>query len=90
MNDTSANEIVVVAEVAGQVEAEVLRGLLMAQDISVALSEESAARTIGITLPGMGIVQVLVRGDQAEAARQIVESYNNGLLEGETLTDEPD
>lgn len=88
MLETPQDHIVVVAEVAGDLQAEMLRGLLEAQGIRVVLSEESAARTYGINLPGLGLIQVLVRADQAEAARQVLEDYGQGGLEVETDLDD--
>ncbi len=74
-------KLVIVEEVAGELQAEMLRGLLKAQDIPVMLSEESAARAIGITIPALGKVQIIVPAEFAEAARQLIADYNAGKLE---------
>jgi hypothetical protein len=88
MLDTPQNDIVVVAEVSGEMQAEMLRGLLEAQGITAMLSEESAARAIGINMPGMGLVQILVRAEQAEVAIQILQEYDSGELEDESFSEE--
>ncbi|MFZ6030922.1 MAG: putative signal transducing protein [Chloroflexota bacterium] len=92
MLEKPQNDIVVVAEVAGEMQAEMLRSLLEAHGVSAILSEESTARTIGISMPGLGLVQVLVRADQAEAARKILEDYEQGNLvnDGDDLQEAPD
>jgi len=74
------NELVIVADVPNPVQAELLRGLLEAQGISAILSEESAARAIGLTYSTMANVQILVREEQAEDARQVLKDYDNGLF----------
>lgn len=81
MSETPQKDIVIIAEVAGNMQAEMLRGLLEAQGIPVMLSEESAARTIGISLPGLGLVQLLVRAEDADAARKVMEDFESGALE---------
>jgi hypothetical protein len=85
MSETPDNSIVAIAEVAGDMQAEILRGMLEAQGIHVMLSEESAARAIGISMPGLGLVQVFVRAEQAEAAREILQEYDAGDFEDDTF-----
>jgi hypothetical protein len=90
MDERPHNDIVSIAEVSGDMQAEMLRGLLEAQGIDVMLSEESAARAIGINMPGMGIVHLMVRAEQAEAAQKILQEYDDGELEDEVLLEESD
>jgi len=75
-----AKELVVVGEVAGELQGEMIRGLLEAQGIPVMLSEESAARAIGISIPAMGTVKVIVPEDFAAVARQMLDEYFSGAL----------
>jgi len=70
----------VVEEVAGELNAELLRGLLEAQGIDVFLSQEGAGRAIGLSFSPMGLVQVLVPNDAVEEARAILAEYYSGEL----------
>jgi hypothetical protein len=62
-------------EVAGDLQAELLRGLLEAQGIRVWLSQEGAGRVYGLALGRLGRVQILVPSDSVEKARSIIEDY---------------
>ncbi|MGE5223327.1 MAG: putative signal transducing protein [Omnitrophica WOR_2 bacterium] len=73
----------VVDEVAGDLQAEILRGLLEAQEIQVWLSQEGAGKAYGVGLGRLGRVQILVPDYSAEAARQLLEEYYSGKLEAE-------
>ena len=84
----SENDLVVVDIVAGDLQAQLLRGLLEAQGIAVMLSEESAAITYGLQLAGFANVQLIVRSDQAEQARQLLDEYYTGKLEGVELLED--
>jgi hypothetical protein len=60
----------VVDEVSGDLQAEILRGLLEAQGMQVWLSQEGAGRVYGLGLGELGKVQILVPSHQAgEAGR---------------------
>lgn len=63
------------------VQAQLLRGLLEAQGIEVLLSQEGAARAIGINIGAMGDTQLLVRSEDEEAARKLLKQYESGDLE---------
>jgi hypothetical protein len=63
------------------VQAELLRGLLEAQGMDVLLSQEGAARAIGINVGAMGDTQLLVRSEDEEAARELLRQYESGDLE---------
>jgi hypothetical protein len=79
MNDTW----VLLDEVAGYFQAEIFRGVLEAQGIPVFLSQEGAGHALSLTVGPLGTVQILVPGQYLEAARQLVEDYYAGKLEGE-------
>lgn len=70
------------------VQAEILRGLLEAQGIHVWLSQEGAARAIGLTLPPMGEVVIMVPTDQVGEASEILAQYAEGALENEATDTE--
>jgi hypothetical protein len=67
----------VLTEVQGRPEAEFLKSFLEAQGIEVELFQESVGQTMGLTINGLGTVQVFVPKDQAAEARQLLEEYNN-------------
>jgi hypothetical protein len=67
----------VITEVSGRPEAEFIKSYLEAQGIDVELFQESVGQTMGLTINGLGTVQIFVRKDQAAEARQVLEDYNN-------------
>lgn len=78
----------VIDEVAGDIQAEMLRGLLEAQGFRVWLSQEGAGRAYGLTLSKLGAVQILVPSDSAESARHVLDDYYAGFYEKENLQSE--
>jgi hypothetical protein len=66
-------------EAFAQVEAEIIRGMLEAQDIQVLISQEGYAGALGVTVD-MGRIEVLVPDDQFDEAARIVEDYQAGNL----------
>ncbi len=69
-------------EVTGSAQAEILRGLLEAQGITVLLSQEGLGRSVyTVTVGIMGEVQILVPLSQLERARQVISDYNAGVFE---------
>jgi hypothetical protein len=64
-----------VGEVTDAFEAEMLRGLLEAQGISVVITQEGAGKAIGITGGRLGSVEVYVAPHQAEEARKLLADY---------------
>lgn len=73
-----------VAAVHGDLQAELLRGLLEAQEIPVLLSQEGAGRAIGLTIGPMGEVRILVPGSQLVRAQSILAAYEAGTYENMT------
>ena len=67
----------VLTEVQGRLEAEFIKSYLEAQGIDVELFQESVGLTMGITIDGLGTVQIFVPKEQAADARQLMEEYNN-------------
>ncbi len=73
----------VIDEVAGAIQAEIVRGLLEAQGVSVWLSQESAGREAYSAGVGrLGRVEVLVPSHQIEKANEVLEAYYAGEFEG--------
>lgn len=81
----SETELVVVDEVAGELQGEIVRGLLEAQGIPAMLSEEGAGRVYGLGVGPLARVQILVPAEFSQQARQILDEYYAGKLEGEIL-----
>jgi hypothetical protein len=71
----------VILEVAGEVQAEIMRGLLEAQGIPVLLIQEGAGRAYGINIGPMGQVQILTHSSHSENARQVIKDYYAGSFD---------
>lgn len=81
----------VVDEVPGDLQAEILRGLLEAQGIKVWLSQEGIGHTVfPVTISPMGRVQILVPQSQLESARAILDDYYAGKLDNIELDQPPE
>lgn len=71
----------IVDEVSGELQAELLRGLLEAQGIEVVLNQEGAGRAYGLNIGTLGQVQIMVPSRAAAEARQILDDYYAGKFE---------
>jgi hypothetical protein len=78
----------VIVEVAGQLQAEIMRGMLEAQGIKVWISQEGAGRAYGINVGRLGRVQILVPAAEVEQSKALLDEYYSGQLEDETWDDE--
>ena len=78
----------VVDEVAGELQAELLRGLLEAQEIEVVLSQEGIGRVYATTVGAFGRVQILVPAKDVSKARQILEEYYSSEPADQVLNDD--
>jgi hypothetical protein len=65
----------------GQLQAEILKGLLEAQGITVWLNQEGAAHAYAIEIGSLGNVEILVPSSMIEQARKILEEFNQGDFE---------
>lgn len=89
----SERKWVMVDEVSGGIQAEILRGLLESQGIPVWLNQEGAGKAYGITLPALGSVQILVPSDVEQRALELLNAYYAGELsdsELDVISDQPD
>lgn len=75
----------VVAEVAGELQAEILRGMFEAQGIKVWMSQEGAGRAYGLGVGRLGKVQILVPESDLEQANALLDEYYSGELEDTDL-----
>jgi len=79
----------VLEEVAGSFQAEILRGFLEAQEISVVLSQEGAGHSVyPVTMGLLGRVQVLVPAKDLERARLLLEEYKTGAFSDQEFPEE--
>ena len=67
--------------VQGDMQAELLRGLLEAQEIPVGFLREGAGRAFGFTVGPMGEVEILVPERLLPEAKAILQQYEDGSLE---------
>ncbi len=70
----------VLDEVPGPFQAEIVRGLLEAQDIPTILRQEGVGRAVGFTVGPLGVVQIMVPANEMERATSILEDYYAGRL----------
>jgi hypothetical protein len=79
MTDPVDQDIVKVGSVSGKIEAEIIRGMLEANGISVLLVHEAAATIYGLGVGPLAMVDLMVPADQAKQATEILESYRAGI-----------
>jgi hypothetical protein len=77
----SESSWVQVTTVQAEVQAELLRGLLEAQEIPVLLSREGAGRALGLSVGPLGEVHILVPDQFKAEAVNIILQYRAGKLE---------
>jgi hypothetical protein len=77
----SENEWVVIEKVAGDLQAEILRGFLESQGIRVLLFQEGAGRALGLSVGPLGEVEILVPEESRSAAEKLLDNYYSGLYE---------
>ena len=64
----------------GEMEAQQVRGFLDAAGISCELKGESLRKTHGLTIDGLGMVEILVSKDDEEQARALLASAKRGVF----------
>ena len=87
MNESTWKSII---SVQGELQAEVLRGLLEAQGIPVNLSQEGVARAYGLGVGPLAEVEIMVPDSYVVEAEKVIESYQAGEFEamGDQIEDE--
>ena len=79
---------VVLDEISGTIDAEIIRGMLEAQNIPVVLSQEGAGRAIGLTIGPLGETQILVPENKLESAKVVLEEYYKAIEENQMNSSE--
>jgi hypothetical protein len=69
---------VVLDDIPGMMDVEILKGLLEAQGIPVVLSQEGAGKSLGLYVGPLGEVQILVPESKFESAREILKDFYDG------------
>jgi len=73
------DKLVTVYKACGQPEAEIVRGRLEIEGILALLKYESIGSVYGLTVDGLGQVEVQVPARFADRAREVIESTENGI-----------
>ncbi len=71
-------EWVLVEKVQGQLQAELLKGLLEAQGLRVWLNQEGLAHSYAVTVGTLGLVEVLVPSSEVSKAHDVLKAYYRG------------
>jgi hypothetical protein len=79
---------VTVEVVSGDLQAEILRGLLESYEIPVSLSQEGAGKAIGLSVGPLGEVEILVPASRQDQARKVIDDYYAGSLTTDEEFDE--
>ena len=64
----------------GEIEAQQIQGFLEAAGISSELKGESLRKTHGLTIDGLGMVEILVSSADEEQARTLLASAEHGAF----------
>ena len=63
-------------ETNGRMQADLVKSYLLAEGVEVEFFQEAIGHIYGITIDGLGRVQLFVPKEQAALARQILAAYN--------------
>lgn len=74
-------ELVSIYKAAGQLEAEMIKAFLEAQDIPVTLNQESIGRTYGLSAGVLGEVHILVPDQHVVDAQKVLKDMAEGKYE---------
>lgn len=79
--DNTFDQFKLVWRAAGQLDAEMIKGLLKSFGIESYSSQESLGATFGFTMTPLGEVEIYVDTNDEVDANKILDDYRNGLLE---------
>jgi Putative prokaryotic signal transducing protein len=82
--------LVAVSTVQGQFAEEQVRAFLEANGIPTEVRGETLRTTYGISVDGIGRVEILVPGDRADEARDLLKQADTGALSLVADEDPPD
>jgi hypothetical protein len=83
-------KLVKVYTTAGDLEAEFIKGFLHGQGIEATISQESVARTLGLTVGRLGQVKILVPEDKADEAIALLKEMESGEFEDTDFPEDTD
>jgi hypothetical protein len=74
-------KLVKLSVVAGLLNADMIKMFLESKGIECLVSQESAGRTLGLTVDGLGSAKIYVPEDQKEKAEKLLEALDRGDFE---------
>jgi hypothetical protein len=74
------SKFVPVYEARGMLEADTIRIFLESEGITAFISQESAGIALGLTIGPLGLAEILVREEQLDQARKLLEEMEAGSL----------
>ena len=74
------NQWIVVHTAQGEFEEAQVRSFLSAHDIESSIRGEALRKTHSLTLDGLGMVEILVAPEKADAARDLLDAAEKGDL----------
>mgnify|MGYP001062034152 CR=1 FL=1 len=80
MNLNEDAKLVQVFRAADNMQAQIIKSLLEANGIPCVLTGEAVSRIYPITVDGLGEVPILVREEDAQAARAVLETSTRDVL----------
>ena len=77
----SPDNWVVLTKIFGEIQAEIIRGLLESQGILPQLNQEGAGRAYGLSVGPLGEVEILVPKDKLKEAKEVLARFDSGEFE---------
>lgn len=78
MEENNENQYVDFISVQGEMEAQVIRGVLESEGIRVSLNAHISQGVYPLTVDGLGKVDILVHSDDVEKAKEVIKEYYRG------------
>lgn len=82
-------KLVKLSTVTGLLNADLVKMFLESKGIECLVSQESAGRTMGLTIDGLGSAKIYVRENQLQEAEQLLAALERGDFELPEDTSEP-
>jgi thymidylate kinase len=74
-------KLVKISTIPGLLNAELIKMFLEAKGIECLVSQESAGKTLGLTVDGLGSAKIYVREDQEKEAEELLAALDRGEFE---------